>query len=156
MIDTTSPIRLFDREVTHLSSESISSTVGIISATFSPSRRFSGYEHTPVSSVSAPGRVPQDSLTGRSYKVLLLNRSGVCGYHAATLANTEPCTESDPQNPSEYVNFHAFAANLYERRIFRADPTWAIWAQREAHEIGRKEHGSVRDGYVLAAAQWIS
>ena len=102
------------------------------------------------------GESLRDSLTGRSYKVLLLNRSGVCGYHAATLANTEPCTEPDPQNPSEYVNFHAFAANLYERRIFRADPTWAIWAQREANEIGRKEHGSVRDGYVLAAAQWIS
>ena len=58
---------------------------------------------------------------------------------------------------SYYVNFHAFAANLFEYRIFSNDCTWAIWALRDAHEGGRgqKETGSMRDMYVLAAAQWI-
>lgn len=63
--------------------------------------------------------------------------------------------DPDPDDPSIYVNFHAFAANLFERRIFRTDPTWAIWAQREAHETGSSEDSSIRAAYVLAAAQWI-
>ncbi len=61
----------------------------------------------------------------------------------------------DPDNPSIYVNFHAFAANLFERRIFPTDPTWAIWAQREAHEKSPVKEPSIRAAYVLAAAQWI-
>ncbi|CAF9921354.1 hypothetical protein IMSHALPRED_005160 [Imshaugia aleurites] len=61
----------------------------------------------------------------------------------------------DPENPSEYVNFHAFAANVFERRFFSNGPTWAIWAQRDAHEDRREEKGVIRDAYVLAAAQWI-
>ena len=56
---------------------------------------------------------------------------------------------------SYYVNFHAFAANLFECRIFPNGSTWSIWALREAHEERRKETGSMRDMYVLAAAQWI-
>lgn len=53
------------------------------------------------------------------------------------------------------MNFHAFAANIFERRITSTDPTWAIWAQRDAHE-GRKRSSSVHNEiYVLAAAQWI-
>ncbi|KAI9802791.1 MAG: hypothetical protein M1833_001390 [Piccolia ochrophora] len=67
----------------------------------------------------------------------------------------EAFTSPDPENPIEYVNFHAFAANIYERRILGTDATWAIWAQREAHEGLKNEQGSVRDAYVLAAAQWI-
>lgn len=70
-------------------------------------------------------------------------------------ANTEKCTGPDPENPSEYVNFHAFAANVFERRFFSNGPTWAIWAQRDAHEDRREEKGVIRDAYVLAAAQWI-
>jgi len=61
----------------------------------------------------------------------------------------------DPDDPSIYVNFHAFAANLFEHRIFRTDPTWAIWAQREAHENIPAEEFSIHAAYVLAAAQWI-
>lgn len=71
------------------------------------------------------------------------------------LAEKELYTEPDPDRPGHYVNFHAFAANIYECRIFRTDPTWAIWAQREAHEKRLEGLGSVRDEYVLAAAQWI-
>ncbi|KAI9847730.1 MAG: hypothetical protein M1837_001978 [Sclerophora amabilis] len=62
---------------------------------------------------------------------------------------------TEPENANAYANFHAFAANIHERRIFRTNPTWAIWAQREAHETAGKEQGRYRDGYVLAAAQWI-
>ncbi len=61
----------------------------------------------------------------------------------------------DPGYPSKYVNFHAFAANLDERRVFSTSPTWAIWAQRDAHETRQEDQGSIRDAYILAAAQWI-
>lgn len=72
------------------------------------------------------------------------------------LAEMGTCTEPSPERPGHYVNFHAFAANLDERRIFRTDPTWAIWAQREAHEEKRlEEPGLIRDEYMMAAAQWI-
>ena len=42
---------------------------------------------------------------------------------------------------------------MTEIHIFRADPTWPLWAQRDAHEGGSKrgEHETL----VLAAAQWI-
>jgi Protein of unknown function (DUF3632) len=74
-------------------------------------------------------------------------------------AKTEVHTVPDPENPLDYVNFHAFAANLFERPIFPTDsPTWAIWAHRDAHE-GRAPHedeeGTLGGIYVLAAAQWI-
>jgi hypothetical protein len=40
--------------------------------------------------------------------------------------------------------------------VFPTDPTWAIWAQREAHERSlRDEPDVVREAYVAAAAQWI-
>ncbi|KAI9762428.1 MAG: hypothetical protein M4579_000404 [Chaenotheca gracillima] len=60
----------------------------------------------------------------------------------------------DPENISLYVNFHAFAANLFDR-VFSGSPTWAIWAQRDAHEERRDKQDIVRDAYVSAAAQWI-
>lgn len=75
--------------------------------------------------------------------------------HLTIAFNTGP----DPENPGHYVNFHAFAANVEERRIQGTDPTWAIWALREAHEEICKEEGKfrqlVRDELILAAAQWI-
>ena len=71
------------------------------------------------------------------------------------LANPELYAGPDAENPSKYINFHAFAANLHERRIFPTNPTWAIWAQREAHETRREGQGSFHDVYVSAAAQWI-
>ena len=57
--------------------------------------------------------------------------------------------------PRNYVNFHAFAANLFERRIFTDGRTWAIWALREAHEEHHEEEGNLRGIYVLSGAQWI-
>ena len=67
----------------------------------------------------------------------------------------------DPEDPQRFVNFHAFVANIDERRIFSTDPLWAIWTQREAHEDRRRsefpgqDQDCVRDAYVMAAAQWI-
>lgn len=65
-------------------------------------------------------------------------------------------TGPDQEFPSRYINFHAFAAHIDERRTLSTDPTWAIWAQREAHET---PHDTVHDSgtgtHVLAAAQWI-
>ena len=64
----------------------------------------------------------------------------------------------DPDYPSRYVNFHAFAANLDERRCFSTDPTWAIWPQSDEHETDQEDQedqGSIRDAEMLAAAQWI-
>lgn len=69
------------------------------------------------------------------------------------LAKTRSYTGPGPELLNEYVNFHAFAANLFDRHIFCSDPSWAIWAQREAHEDGGK--GYIHDVNVLAAAQWI-
>ena len=71
------------------------------------------------------------------------------------LAKANDITEPDPDCPNNYVNFHAFAANLFERRILPTKPTWAIWAQREAHEDENEPASTMRDYYVLAAAQWI-
>ena len=56
------------------------------------------------------------------------------------------------------MNFHAFVANLFERRILRTSALWAIWAHRDAHEghlAYTKESGVPHEIYVLAAAQWI-
>ncbi|KAI9675627.1 MAG: hypothetical protein M1817_000994 [Caeruleum heppii] len=61
----------------------------------------------------------------------------------------------DPDDPSQYVNYHAFAAHLWEHRIFSTDPTWAIWAQRDALEGRVDVEDDEQDAYVLAAAQWI-
>ena len=60
-----------------------------------------------------------------------------------------------------WVNWQAFCANLHECHIFESDPTWAIRAQRDAHE-GRTPDGHKRENlpdedavYILGAAQWI-
>lgn len=76
---------------------------------------------------------------------------------AAKLKPQDPAGP-DPDEPYNYVNFHAFAANLEERRIHPTDPTWAIWAQREALEGWERhepEQAIPDDVYILAAAQWI-
>ncbi|KAI9826650.1 MAG: hypothetical protein M1832_006246 [Thelocarpon impressellum] len=62
---------------------------------------------------------------------------------------------SDPEDPGKYVNLHAFAANLHERRILPTNPAWAIRAHSEAHEGGAQGQDGMRATYVLAAAQWI-
>jgi len=73
-------------------------------------------------------------------------------------AKPEVHTGPDPEKPRNYVNFHAFASNLFERRVIHTSPTWAIWAQRDAFE-GREPYrerpGVPDDIYILAAAQWI-
>ena len=61
------------------------------------------------------------------------------------------------------VNFQAFAAVLTKVGAFRGDITWALWAQREAHEedvstrwTATDEDAFIaHDGNVLSAAQWI-
>lgn len=73
--------------------------------------------------------------------------------HITQLANIE--AHPAQENPSEHVNFQAFAANLDERRIFRTDPTWAIWAMREAFEKLQQKEEPDGDTCVLSAAQWI-
>ena len=77
---------------------------------------------------------------------------------ATQKANIQNCTGPDEDNPRNWVNFHAFAANLWERRIFGTSPTWAIWAQRDAHEglPAYTENEKIpKEIYVLAGAQWI-
>ncbi|KAI9799107.1 MAG: hypothetical protein M1825_004874 [Sarcosagium campestre] len=59
------------------------------------------------------------------------------------------------ENPRDFVNFHAFAANLVAWRIIPVNPTWAIWAQRDAHEELQDEDHLIRDAHVMAAALWI-
>ena len=70
-----------------------------------------------------------------------------------------PNAGPDPENPGRFVNFHCFAANLYERQILSGGPTWAIWALRDAHENLCKEEGEwrqlTRDELMMGAAQWI-
>ena len=54
----------------------------------------------------------------------------------------------------DIVNYHAFLAHLQEVRAVDCDPTWAMWAMRDAFEedIDSSEHHGIT---ILAAAQWI-
>ena len=64
----------------------------------------------------------------------------------------------DPEFPMQHVNLQAFVANLDDLHIFGTNYTWAIWAQRDAHEEDpiEKEHRAViHDSVVLGAAQYI-
>ncbi|KAK2760866.1 hypothetical protein FQN54_002106 [Arachnomyces sp. PD_36] len=58
------------------------------------------------------------------------------------------------ESSTEFINLHAFIANLHESHIFRSDPTYAIWAMHDAFEI-KNEPGLTRDTCILIAAQWI-
>ncbi|KAI9860061.1 MAG: hypothetical protein M1813_006409 [Trichoglossum hirsutum] len=60
----------------------------------------------------------------------------------------------EPENPGAWVNYNAFIANLYEYRVWRTEPTYAIWILRDGLET-KYEKGNIRDFHVLAAAQWI-
>ena len=42
------------------------------------------------------------------------------------LADTKEYTDPDPDDPSKYINFHAFVANIKEFHVFPTSPTWAI------------------------------
>ncbi|KAI9750028.1 MAG: hypothetical protein M4579_006634 [Chaenotheca gracillima] len=71
---------------------------------------------------------------------------------------TDLFTGPDEGRPGAYISFHAFSAQLDERRIVsRTDPSWAIFTHRDAFE-GRR-HFDKREGdeeaYVLVAAQYI-
>jgi hypothetical protein len=62
----------------------------------------------------------------------------------------------DEEDPTTYVNYHAFVANIDQCHIFSSYPHYAIWAMRDAFENEEEiEPGSIRDAYVLGAAQWI-
>ena len=103
------------------------------------------------------GESLRDNWSGKPPCLFLLRSSDLCESTSVRLADPEFfITGPDPENPRAYVNFHAFAANLHERCVMRTRPTWAIWAQREAHEEGRlKEDAALREVPVMAAAQWI-
>ena len=58
-------------------------------------------------------------------------------------------TEPDYDFPRQYINFHAFLANLSMRAIFRTDPTFAIWALRDGLETYQPNETEV---WMLAAA----
>ena len=63
-----------------------------------------------------------------------------------------------PDNPMAFVNVWAFTANLFERRIFRTNPRWAITCSADGLEGGYpgiSGMGTTRDIQVLSAAQWI-
>lgn len=65
-------------------------------------------------------------------------------------------TDPQEETPGEYVNYHAFVANLDQCHRFRSNPSYAIWAMRDAFEENQEgKPGSIRDAYVLGAAQWI-
>lgn len=70
-------------------------------------------------------------------------------------SNKQLRLEIDPDAPSAHVNFHAFAANLHERRLLSTDPLWAIWMLRDAHERPLKGSQNIWDARILEAAQWI-
>ena len=54
------------------------------------------------------------------------------------------------------MNYHAFLANIEQGHVFRSDPPFALWAMRDAFEKNQEsEPSSVRDAYVLGAAQWV-
>ena len=64
----------------------------------------------------------------------------------------------DPEFPMQYANLLAFVANLSDLHIFGIDYTWAIWAQRAAHEEDPEENehrAIIHDSNVLGAAQHI-
>lgn len=79
--------------------------------------------------------------------------------------------DPDPRNPKSFVNYHTFVANLYELHVFPTDPTYAVWALRDAFEttpragdsIHEKDDSSIQEKYdisiheafILAGAQWI-
>lgn len=65
-------------------------------------------------------------------------------------------TGPDEENPERYVNYHAFVANIQQCHVFRSNPKYAIWAMRDAFEENRDDKPrSVRDAYIMGAAQWI-
>lgn len=65
-------------------------------------------------------------------------------------------TDPQEENPGEYVNYHAFVANLEQCHVFHSDPTYAVCAMRDAFEKNQEDKPvSIRDAYVLGAAQWI-
>ncbi|KAI9837081.1 MAG: hypothetical protein M1819_000730 [Sarea resinae] len=97
----------------------------------------------------------QSAKLGQTCKFKEMSSGQYVRYQRLGESLKESFSGPDPENPSAYINFHAFVANLHERRIFRTDHTWAIWAQRDALENPQEDQGVIRDAYVLAAAQWI-
>ncbi|KAK2759837.1 hypothetical protein FQN54_002571 [Arachnomyces sp. PD_36] len=64
-----------------------------------------------------------------------------------------PPAEEEPQT---YVNYNAFVANIERCHVFETDPTYAIWAMRDALEKNIEDEAlCIRDSYIIGAAQWI-
>lgn len=54
------------------------------------------------------------------------------------------------------MNYNSFLAHLFEHRILPTNPTYAIWAMRDALEEDWASKGRiVRSAFLLGAAQWI-
>lgn len=70
--------------------------------------------------------------------------------------------EPDPENPVSYVNINSFVAKM-DGIVWAGradmDPTWSIWALKDAFEKDDKTKSGItqaeRDAYVLGAAQHI-
>ncbi len=92
-----------------------------------------------------------DNLTGkqRGSEYLLLKSNSRCS--AYTVISPDP----DEESPLTYVNFQAFAANLLAYHVYPIDPTWTIWAHRDALEGGSTAVGVVKEALIMGAAQYI-
>lgn len=70
-----------------------------------------------------------------------------------------PGPEAD-ETPLEWVNYHAFLAQLEAAGVWTARmPTFAVWEMRDAFETERSGkddgQGHLHEYHVMAAAQWI-
>ncbi|KAI9842659.1 MAG: hypothetical protein M1838_003050 [Thelocarpon superellum] len=68
--------------------------------------------------------------------------------------NAQSAAVPEPEKARRFVNLMPL------QRTFCTDPSWAIWAQRNAHETGTRHSGRDdeergHEAYVMAAARWI-
>ncbi|KAK2736251.1 hypothetical protein FQN57_000849 [Myotisia sp. PD_48] len=106
-------------------------------------------EQIPYTHIYSP---PEVSST---FRVSWKESEGTCNrYQELGEAIRDRFSWPDKDNPSEYVNYQAFVANIEACHIFRSDPTYAIWTMRDAFEETHKA-GIIRDAYILGAAQHI-
>jgi hypothetical protein len=62
----------------------------------------------------------------------------------------------DGADPSRYVNYQAFVANLMEVGVWLPGPSLALYAMRGTFQESHEGEGpAIRDAWALGAAQWI-
>lgn len=60
------------------------------------------------------------------------------------------------ETPIEWVNYHAFVAQLEAAGVWTASlPNFAVWEMRDAFEEQAEAQGEFHQYHVMAAAQWI-